>query len=113
MKRITSIALCISILVGAGASNAAAEKTNEEVARELALLMRASRAVISKSQAQINRTDVGDKGVNADAVLEQTRKNFLESTGVDLTAADAGTREGALLVAFQSSIREVMDNANR
>ena len=95
----------------AGSGPAVAETEEEQIALQLADLLRAARAVISAKQDLINDPDVGDKGLTGDVVLAETIARFEESTGMDPTTVDPNSRLGQLFQAQMAAIREVMDEA--
>jgi hypothetical protein len=94
-----------------GSAPAMATSEEEEIALNLANLLRAGRAVISAEQDLINDPTVGDKGLTGDAVLAETVARFTESTGMDPTAVDPDTPLGPLFQAQMAAIKEVMDEA--
>ncbi len=102
-------AIALQLLAGSGPAMATSEE--EEIALNLADLLRAARAVISAKQELINDPTVGDKGLTGDAVLAETIARFTESTGIDPTAVDPDSRMGELFQAQMAAIQEVMDEA--
>ena len=90
---------------------ALANSQEEEVALNLANMLRAARAVISAEQERINDPAIGDKGLTGEVVLAETVARFEESTGVDPTAVDPETPLGQLFQAQMAAIKEVMDEA--
>ena len=101
-----------SPLLAGGAATAATVATDEEeIALNLANLLRAARAEISAQQELINDPMVGDKGLTGDVVLAETLARFEESTGIDPTAVDPKSAMGELFQAQMAAITEVMDEA--
>lgn len=87
----------------------AADTTNlEALSTEITTLYRAARKVISDNQALINDASKGDKGLNADHVLEKAKENFQQASGksLDLTDENAASKQALL-----ASVKEVMDEA--
>jgi len=106
-----SIAMAIGLHLVAGSGPALATGEEEEIALNLANLLRAGRAVISAEQERINDPTIGDKGLTGEAVLAETVARFEESTGVDPTAVDPDSPLGQLFQAQMAAIKEVMDEA--
>jgi Protein of unknown function (DUF3365) len=90
---------------------AMATTEEEEIALNLANLLRAARAVISAKQELINDPMVGDKGLTGEVVLDETIARFEESTGIDPAAVDPNSPMGQLFQAQMAAIEEVMDEA--
>ncbi|MEN8195923.1 MAG: DUF3365 domain-containing protein [Pseudomonadota bacterium] len=79
------------------------------IAISLAELLRASRTVISRSQAVINDPSVGDKGLTGDVVLQKAIDGYKTAIGVDPRSVDPGSRLGRLLKAQMAAIVHVVD----
>jgi hypothetical protein len=94
-----------------GSASALATSEEEEMALNLANLLRAGRAVISAKQELINDPTIGDKGLTGDVVLAETVVRFEESTGIDPTAVDPKSPMGELFQAQMAAIEEVMAEA--
>jgi Protein of unknown function (DUF3365) len=90
-----------------GASVAATD--DEEVALNLANLLRSARAVIAAHQDLINDPSGEDKGLSGDVVLEQTITRFEGINGLDPRTVDPNTRMGQLFAAQMTAIKEVVD----
>jgi hypothetical protein len=102
-------AIGLHLVVGSGPALATSEE--EEIALNLANLLRAARAVISAKQDLINDPTIGDKGLTGDVVLAETVARFKESTGIDPAAADPKSRPGELFRAQMAAIQDVMAEA--
>ena len=102
-------AIGLHLLASGGPAMATTEE--EEIALDLANLLRAGRAVIAAKQDLINDPTIGDKGLTGDVVLAETIARFEESTGIDPAAVDPGSPLGQLLQAQMTAIQEVMDEA--
>jgi hypothetical protein len=105
------VAAAIGLHLFVSGGPALATSQEEEVALNLANMLRAARAVISAEQERINDPAIGDKGLTGDAVLAETVARFEESTGVDPTAVDPDSPLGQLFQAQMAAIKEVMDEA--
>lgn len=103
-------AFCISLFAGAG-QVISATTDNEEIALNMATLLRSARAVISKNQKLINDPAKGDKGLSGEAVLATTKENYKKATGTDIDSFDFSSLQGELLLAEMQAIVEVMDEA--
>jgi Protein of unknown function (DUF3365) len=105
------LALAIAVagltLSAAGGSFAASE--DEEVAVNLANLLRSARAVIAAHQDLINDPSGGDKGLTGDVVLGETITRFEELNGLDPRTVDPNSRLGQLFAAQMAAIKEVVD----
>jgi len=114
MSKVLSIlkkgALALAVVATVSAPVAARAETEEEIAKEMATLFRAARAVISKHQAHINDPNVGDKGLSSDAVIAQAKENYKTAAGHDL-AIDPATKTGECLQAELDAIAAVMKEA--
>jgi len=82
---------------------------NSMIASNLAAMLRASMAVISSKQGEINDPAVGNKGLDGKSVLVESVKLYRQQTGHDPDAIDAESRHGRLLRALMDSIVEVMN----
>ncbi|MGH6921133.1 MAG: Tll0287-like domain-containing protein [Geminicoccaceae bacterium] len=82
---------------------------DEEIALNLAELLRSSREVIAAHQDLINEPGGGDKGLTSDVVLDETITLFQASTGLDPRTVDPDSRMGRLFQAQIASIKEVVD----
>lgn len=101
--------LCISVLFAAGQS-AWAETSKEEVALQMASLLRSARGVVSDYQLLLNEPNKGDKGFTGQFVLEEAKFNFRMDTGIDLNQIDPASLEGELLQAEMEAITEVVED---
>jgi hypothetical protein len=106
---LATAAIGLHLLAGAGPAVASTEE--EQIALQLADLLRSARAVISAKQDLINDPNVGDKGLTGDVVIAETIARFKESTGMDPTTVDPNSQIGQLFQAQMAAIREVMDEA--
>jgi len=112
LKSLANIAACAVITIAMLPTfTASASVSNEEIALSLATLLRSSRAVVSDKQKHINNAEIGHKGLNADVVIEITRKNYKKATGTNLDDIDPSSLHGRLIAAELQAIREVMDDA--
>ena len=114
LARTTALALAtatigLHLLAGGGPAMATTEE--EQIALQIADLLRAARAVISAKQDLINDPNVGDKGLTGDVIIAETIARFKESTGMDPTTVDPNSHIGQLFQAQMAAIREVMDEA--
>jgi len=76
-----------------------------DLASDIATLLRSARAVISKNQTHINNAEIGDKGLIAAKVLAETRANFLKVTRREVDGSNPYLR------AEMDAIAEVMNQA--
>ena len=82
---------------------------NSMIASSLAAMLRASMAVISSKQGEINDPAVHNKGLDGKSVLAESVKLYRQQTGHDPDAVDAKSRHGRLLRALMDAIVDVMD----
>jgi hypothetical protein len=82
---------------------------NTMIASSLAAMLRASMAVISSKQGEINDPGVGKKGLDGKSVLAESVKLYRQQTGHDPDSIDAKSRHGRLLRALMDAITEVMN----
>ncbi|SHF98059.1 Protein of unknown function [Kaistia soli DSM 19436] len=83
----------------------------EAIASRLSTMLQSARAVISKHQTEINDPAVGDKHLDAAAVIAEATANYQKKTGEDPASYPPSTRQGRLIAAQLASIKEVMDDA--
>jgi hypothetical protein len=94
-------------LRGGGAGRAADD--DEEIALNLANMLRSGRAVIAAHQDLINEPGGGDKGLTGEVVLEETIARFQTDNDLDPRTVDPDTRMGRLFQAQMAAIKEVVD----
>jgi Protein of unknown function (DUF3365) len=117
MTRITRASLWLAVAVVAagsqlsaiGPSLAATEGEDEEIALNLADLLRSARAVIAAKQDLINDPSGGDKGLTGEVVLDETVALFQNDTDLDPRTVDPNSRMGRLFQAQMAAIKEVVD----
>jgi hypothetical protein len=95
-------------LSAAGGALAAGDD-DEEVALNLAGLLRSARAVIAAHQDLINDPRGEDKGLTSEVVLDETIARFQRDNGFDPRTVEPDTRMGRLFQAQIAAIREVVD----
>ena len=88
-----------------------AEKSDIDIAMSLATMLQVARSVISKNQDLINDPARGDKGLTGEVVLAATIADYKKETSQDPLALDPNSREGRLLRAEMSAIKEVIDES--
>ena len=104
---ILTMAVAGLTLSAAGGSFAAAD--DEEIALNLANMLRSSRAVIAAHQDLINDPGGGDKGLTGEVVLEETIARFQADNDLDPRTVDPDSRMGRLFEAQMAAIQEVVD----
>jgi hypothetical protein len=82
---------------------------NSMIASSLVAMLRASMAVISSKQNEINDPANGNKGLDGKVILAESVKLYRQQTGHDPDAIDAESRHGRLLRALMDAIAEVMN----
>lgn len=107
MTRNLPIVICLLLLC---ISDFAAAQSKVQVSQELTNLFMAARKVISDNQAHINDAEVGDKGLSAMVVEQQTRKNYQALTGKPLSADTQAKK--AMLLAVKAVMTENQDLIN-
>lgn len=88
---------------------AAALAEEERIALSLAAMLRAARAVVAENQDLINDPEGGDKGLTGEAVVAAGVRMYEEATGQDPRALDPESREGRLLDAQLTAVKDVVD----
>ncbi|MBI3713396.1 MAG: DUF3365 domain-containing protein [Burkholderiales bacterium] len=86
----------------------AADITQDDLANELAVLLRSARLVISNNQELINDAEKGDKGLAPDKVVAQAKENYKKAAGKELTKAADGSQLARAQKAMLAAISEVM-----
>ena len=84
-----TIALCGSCLLSSNVLSIGSMEENSAIAHELTTLYRSARAVISKNQSHINDSNLGDKGLSGEYVMEEAKKNYAATTGSEFSLANA------------------------
>src|SRR5215467_14344323 len=103
-----AIALAIATI-----GKAADESEGLAIAKSVAAMLSAGLIVISNNQELIDNPNVGDKGLDGKSVLEQVKKIFRETTGIDPSTIDPSKRHGRLLRVEMDAIVEVMNAHER
>src|SRR5262245_29291010 len=106
-----ALVICAAMLVGnLSVIEAASDDEDKMIANSLAAMLQATRRVISRNQERINNPDIGDKGLDGKAVLDQSVKIYQEATKTDPLKVDPSSPHGRLLRAQMDAIVEVMDS---
>jgi hypothetical protein len=115
MKRATGagmrflLALAVAGLTLSAAGPGFAASDDEEIALNLANLLRSARAVIAAHQDLINDPSGEDKGLTGEVVLDETIERFQADNDLDPRKADPDSRMGQLFQAQMAAIQEVVD----
>ncbi len=102
------IAVALAVAADAPAFNRTADD-DASIAKSLAIMLRASRSVISRDQDRINDPSIGDKGIDGKTVLAEAIQLYRQATSVDPTAVDPNSLLGKLIRMQMDSIAEVVD----
>ena len=105
-----AFAIALSI---ATVGKAADESEGIAIAKSVAAMLSAGLIVISNNQELIDNPNVGDKGLDGKSVLEQAKKIFRDTTGIDPSTIDPSKRHGRLLRVEMDAIVEVMNAHER
>lgn len=103
------LAITVAALTFGATGGTFAAEDDEEVALNLANLLRSARAVIAAHQDVINDPSGEDKGLTGEVVLEETIARFQADNDLDPRDVDPDTRMGRLFQAQMAAIREVVD----
>jgi len=104
-------AFCISLFAATVPFASAETDPREQIALNMAALLRSARAVVSDNQALINDPKKGDKGFTGDFVLKEAKFNFRMETGINIDKIDPKSLESELLRAEMRAISEIVDEA--
>jgi hypothetical protein len=104
-------ALVVFGLAAAAVIGRAAESGEEKLARNLAALLVAGRAVIAQNQPLINDASKADKGFTPAKFAAATAAEMKAKTGVDLAALDASRRDDKRLKALFEAEQKVVAEA--
>ena len=107
--RLVFLAMAVAGLTLSGAGVSLAADDDEEVALNLANMLRSARAVIAAHQDLINTPGGGDKGLTGEVVLEETIARFQSDNDLDPRAVEPDSRMGRLFQAQMAAIQEVVD----
>lgn len=91
--------------------SAIAADSVEEVSKDLTLIFRSARKVVSDQQDLINDASKGDKGLSSDAVIEQAKANYKVVAGKELSLKDDGSEASKARLALIAAVRAVIDEA--
>lgn len=109
MKTTLKVVAALAAVTMAVAARAA-EPREEALARNLAALLVAGRAVVAQHQPLINDAAKGDKGFTPAAFGAAVTAEYKAKTGIDLAALDASTKENKRLLAlFEAEKQAVAD----
>jgi hypothetical protein len=85
----------------------------EGVSSELTTLYRAARKVISDNQGQINRADIGDKGLSGEYVVDMTLKNYFTASGKKLSRSSMTPAQKAMIEAVDQVMQQSQSLINQ
>lgn len=83
----------------------------EATSKDLTLIFRSARKVISDNQDLINDASKGEKGLSPAAVIEQTKANYKIATGKDLDLSDDGSPAAKARTALLGAVQTTMTEA--
>jgi uncharacterized protein DUF3365 len=98
-------------LAAAAVIGRAAESGEEKLARNLAALLVAGRAVVAQNQPLINDAAKGDKGFTPAVFAAATAAEMKAKTGIDLAALDLSRRDDKRLKALFEAEQKVVAEA--
>jgi hypothetical protein len=106
-----TVALILSICIVLIPTLASAATTpNENVAKSLADLLVAGRAVISQNQDLINDAAKADKGFTSSVFEEKVVAEYRGKTGIDLSTLKASDKKAKLLLALLAAQKEAVND---
>ncbi len=108
MNRFTRAVVVLTVLVSAWPARAASE---EKLARNLAALLVAGRAVIAANQPLLNDASKGDKGFTPEVFGAAVIAEYKAKAGVDLAALDKARKDDARLLALFEAEKAVVGEA--
>jgi hypothetical protein len=108
-RRLVLAIVVVGLALGAAGGAFAAANDDEEIALNLADLLRSARAVIAAHQDLINDPSGEDKGLTGEVVLEETITQFQRDNGLDPRTVAPDSRMGRLFQAQMAAIKEVVD----
>lgn len=109
--RAASAALLVFVTAQAWLPPALAAEDVEATGKDLTLIFRSARKVISDNQDLINDASKGDKGLSAAAVIEQTKVNYQAAAGTELNLTDDGSPTAKARAALINAVQATMDEA--
>ncbi|HLA32162.1 MAG TPA: DUF3365 domain-containing protein [Pseudomonas sp.] len=109
--RAASAALLVFLAAQVWLPPALAAEDMEATGKDLTLIFRSARKVISDNQDLINDASKGDKGLSAAAVIEQTKVNYQAAAGTELNLTDDGSPTAKARAALISAVQATMDEA--
>jgi hypothetical protein len=108
----TAVGLIAATAIAIAANPPVSQTSTEEevqIAKSLAVMLRAGRTVVSHYQDKINDPNIGPKGFDSKTVLAEAAKIYQESAGIDPMSIDRKTRHGKLVQAQMDAMAEVVD----
>ncbi|HLD68746.1 MAG TPA: DUF3365 domain-containing protein [Pseudomonas sp.] len=109
--RVVGVMLLMLLTVPIWLTPATAADDVEATSKDLTLIFRAARKVISDSQDLINDASKGDKGLSPTAVIEQTKVNYKVAAGKDLDLSDDGSPAAKARTALLDAVQTTMSEA--
>jgi Protein of unknown function (DUF3365) len=109
---VTSVAVGTALILAAIMNAPASSRTADEgtqIGKSLATMLSAGRTVISRNQDRINDSNVGNKGLDAKAVLAEASAIYERMSGAAPASIDPNSLHGQLIRMQMDSIAEVMD----
>ena len=103
------LAIAVAGLTLSAPGGSFAADDDEEIALNLANLLRSARAAIAAHQDLINDPGSDDKGLTGEVVLEETIARFQADNDLDPRTVEPDTRMGQLFQAQMAAIKEVVD----
>jgi len=103
------LAIAVAGLTLSAPGGSFAADDDEEIALNLANLLRSARAAIAAHQDLINDPGSDDKGLTGEVVLEETIARFQADNDLDPRTVGPDTRMGQLFQAQMAAIKEVVD----
>ena len=110
MRRKLEAVVVIAVLAAASAARAA-ESGEERLARSLAALLVAGRAVVAQNQPLINDSTRGEKGFGPEVFAAAVAAEYKAKTGIDLAALDPARKDDQRLKALLDAEKKVVAEA--
>ncbi len=108
-KRVAALLLFIFLVMGEATKvSMASEDQHEQLASELAAILRSARVMISKNQALINDPSIGDKNITPEKVVAAAKENYAKVAGKELPTPSATGLNERAEKAMLASIFQVM-----
>ena len=95
----------------AATASMTASNPQQQLAGELAAILRAARKVLSDNQDLINDPAKGDKGLSPEVVIAKTRENYLAAMRMPLPTTEGDSKPAVAARTLLAAVQAIMEKA--